>query len=137
MQNIEGYWRTVQHSVNYDLENSLPWPVENSMSVEGSKKFLKMLGVIEAEAGSIHYKGWSDCRICGKNVGLIEFEYETWNWPVGLRHYIEKHLVKPSNEFIKFIAKEVKRKDINNERRNEKLNDSIIGIKHTSRETNK
>lgn len=74
------------------------------MTIEESEEFLKMLDKVEAKAYSVHLKGWSDCRICGQDIGSVEFEYRNWNWPIGLSHYIEKHLVKPSNEFIKFIT---------------------------------
>lgn len=43
------------------------------------------------------------CRICGRLNGCSEFTLGEWQWPSGLRHYVEQHNVKPSDEFIEFI----------------------------------
>lgn len=99
MKNIEGYWRKKKSD-----GDSLSWPIENSATVKESEKLLEMLVSVEDKAHRVHYKGWSDCRICGKVNGSIEFEYKNWKWPEGLYHYINAHRVRPSDEFVKFIT---------------------------------
>ncbi len=47
-----------------------------------------------------HYKGWSSCRFCGIENGSCDKTDNTYLWPEGFEHYIEKHNVKPPIEFI-------------------------------------
>lgn len=46
------------------------------------------------------YKGWSTCRVCGKQVGSRDFTDGTYVWPEGFAHYITVHNAKPSRDFI-------------------------------------
>lgn len=41
------------------------------------------------------YKGWSDCRLCGKPNGSADLGDGVFVWPSGLGHYVREHSVKP------------------------------------------
>lgn len=96
----EGFWASKQSP-------DLPWPRASDDPFRGKEKFLKRLTIAESKARVIHYKGWSSCRlcICHRN-GSTEFELDGWVWPVGLRHYIEYHNVRPSLAFQEFILRQ-------------------------------
>jgi hypothetical protein len=51
------------------------------------------------------YRGSSTCRLCGQSNGSREFHVAGWIWPVGYRHYIEMHQVRPSLAFEEFVTK--------------------------------
>jgi hypothetical protein len=96
----EGYW--------YEGKGSkYPKPVGYRIHWVGQEKFLKHLAKLEAmveEKGRIHhYRGWSTCRICKCKNGSTEFEFKGWTWPVGFKHYVEEHNVKPSVDFQVFV----------------------------------
>lgn len=52
-----------------------------------------------------HWKGSSNCRICGKENGSTELSDGTYVWPEGFSHYIEKHDVMPPEDFIERAVK--------------------------------
>jgi hypothetical protein len=95
----EGFWWTGDGSL-------LPKPTPSDKPWEGKKKFLDALYKAEKKAKVTHYKGFSDCRICNRSNGRSEFTYQDWTWPVGLRHYIAHHNVRPSLAFQEFILNE-------------------------------
>ncbi len=73
-------------------------------------EFLAHLKVVENDLDgktSAHFmKGTSRCRVCGSGAGSGEFARGKYDWPDGLVHYITKHGVKPSDDFIEFINTE-------------------------------
>lgn len=102
----EGFW----HS---EGEPDLPKPKVMAKASEwvktgGPEKFARLLNKVQTRARKRHFKGWSTCRICGRSNGSSEFSYKNVVWPSGLMHYIVDHNVKPSDQFIKFIIREVK-----------------------------
>lgn len=103
----EGYWAMSPEQAN----DPYPWPIENQMSEEDVQSFLTNLGSVEAKiqrkklknASFRAFLGYSKCRCCGKLNGTQEYSYGGWVWPVGYRHYIEEHKVRPTISFILFI----------------------------------
>jgi hypothetical protein len=93
----EGFWRA-----HPDEESKLPWPVPVDRW-PARAAFLDSLSYIEAIADRIAYRGYSRCRICGCQNGYESFRWADWEWPAGLRHYVELHQVRPSAEFVTFI----------------------------------
>lgn len=84
-------------------------PEGSGWALSGCPKILaKMLHKVEALARERHYKGWSTCCMCGCRNGSSEYSYKNFVWPSGLMHYIVDHNVKPSYQFITFIAREAK-----------------------------
>ena len=93
-----GYWRATKDKIS-----NYPWPEERE-PWEGQEEFLDQLEIVERDATITRYKGWSTCRICGKKNGSYEFTVESIGiWPVGYRHYIEEHNIKPPRRFIRKI----------------------------------
>ena len=96
---LEGFWYSV-------YEPHFPHPVasvdfDNWINKE---KFIAALNAVENKlAVKTSYRGFSLCRICESRNGSTEFELQGWRWPVGLKHYIVEHQVKPSTEFEEFI----------------------------------
>jgi hypothetical protein len=71
---------------------------------EGKHQYLERLAKVEAKASARRFKGDSTCRICGNRNGSSTFYYKGWCWPSGFSHYIRKHNIKPSGEFLLFLA---------------------------------
>lgn len=100
-QRREGFWKSTE-------EPDLPMPVAQDTPWEWQECFLDLLESLEDKArgryGTItRYRGWSTCRLCGAHNGSVEFRIWEWEWPEGLRHYIEAHNVRPSVEFQEFV----------------------------------
>lgn len=95
----EGYWN---NAANYYPE--LPLPVASDFEFEGKAEVLERLTVVEEEVTrdrmKLQFMGFSVCRCCGIRNGTAEFVRGPWRWPIGLRHYIEEHNVKPSDAFL-------------------------------------
>ena len=95
---IAGYWYADTPQARHypkPFENTEPWP--------GQVAFLRALERKEAKANKTQYRGFSRCRICQMINGSSEYETRTWKWPVGLRHYIIAHNVRPSQEFVDYV----------------------------------
>jgi hypothetical protein len=55
------------------------------------------------------YRGWSDCRICGRNNGSSDFSDRVYVWPEGFVHYIRDHGVKPPSDFVAHVVAQSRR----------------------------
>lgn len=101
----EGFWR----GSGDDGDEYLPKVKARKGPWKGQKKFLKALAEVESKnhGNAGKYKGWSDCRCCGKHNGSAEYKVTefgiTWQWPSGYKHYIADHNVRPSLAFQEFI----------------------------------
>ncbi len=113
----EGYWASKE-----DKASPFPFPVGSDTPWPGKEEFLTKLRAKQEKAEVISYRGYSHCRLVGKNGcapepgynfvvknnGASEYKMVTANgdvihWPEGYEHYIEVHNVKPSREFYNFI----------------------------------
>jgi hypothetical protein len=115
---VEGYWR--QYKIPNPLLDfywSYPYPWQSISKPDSD--FTTNLSVIMSYASSdcthdfqidgsasvakIGYKGWSNCRICGRMNGSEEYVFRIngvkFRFPSGLMHYYTDHNVKPSPEF--------------------------------------
>ena len=54
----------------------------------------------------IEYNGCSECRICNKNNGSLEYNYCGFRFPIGIFHYILDHKIKIPTNFQNMIANE-------------------------------
>lgn len=52
------------------------------------------------------YRGWSDCRICGKNNGRSDFTDGVYVWPEGFGHYLSQHDVRPPADFVAHVLRQ-------------------------------
>ena len=117
---IEGYWnediklkiesrvrpgtfleRTIKDKSNY------PTPIPNVLSEEEANKIYLLIKEKESTARIVRYMGLSTSRITGETLGCTEFQTDEWLWPGDFNeHYVLKHKVKPSDEFLKYIKYE-------------------------------
>lgn len=105
----EGFWETSEPG------SCLPTPIPREKPWKGQQEFLSALDNMEMQIGSGHaaqiaerplhktYRGWSECRICGKKNGSGKYSFYGWEWPNGFRHYVEAHNVRPSLAFQEFV----------------------------------
>ena len=99
---IEGYW---YESFRPDSPHPMPVPDPHFDQWSERQTFLHALDYVEKQlATGVQYKGSSQCRICDCQNGSREFEYLDWKWPIGFRHYIEEHQIKPTQAFQDFIT---------------------------------
>jgi hypothetical protein len=95
---IEGYWYS-------EYEPNYPMPKPNVLSDDEAKEIYEFIKKKEEGARINRYKGWSTSRITGEHLGSTEFETDEWIWPVDFApHYVMKHKVKPTDEFLKYIG---------------------------------
>jgi hypothetical protein len=93
----EGFWRS-----SADEPADLPWPVKDERWSD-RPRFLEALNEGERISQRVAYRGFSNCRICGCRNGFESLRMGGWEWPAGFRHYVEVHLVRPTDDFIRFI----------------------------------
>lgn len=93
----EGHWR-----LSTDEPSELPWPAPvPSWFARGV--FLVQLDGVELRAARIAYRGFSYCRLCGRENGHEALRLGCWQWPAGFRHYVADHLVRPTDAFVDFV----------------------------------
>jgi len=82
-----------------------PMPEAREKPWKGKRDFVAALTQLQEKGGIKResYRGWSDCRCCGKMNGNKEYTKDGWLWPEGFLHYVEEHNVKPPQDFIDFI----------------------------------
>jgi hypothetical protein len=117
-----GFWKT--HEAEECLAHiDLEWD-------EAEKK--AVLAYIYYAMPCAHYRGWANCRICGKNLGSSDMLTHDgrWRFPEQFEHYIIEHgLRPPSKPFIRdavgWYRAHLKKKS-KDERRTELLEKSVI-----------
>lgn len=101
-KHFEGFWNDENN-----FYPQYPVPVHSDTAFEGKQEILDRLNLVERTAEKMSYMGLSVCRCCDPKVtvGSSEFILRGWVWPIGFRHYIEVHNVKPSDAFIKDLLR--------------------------------
>lgn len=96
---IEGYWYS-KHEPNY------PMPIPNQLTDQEALEISNLIEIKENESKTELYRGMSTSRITNEFLGNAEFKHPSgWIWPGDFRtHYVLKHKVKPTNEFLSFIG---------------------------------
>lgn len=51
------------------------------------------------------WRGYSDCRFCGARNGTTDRSDGTFLWPDGFAHYLERHGVRPPEEFLEHVRR--------------------------------
>jgi hypothetical protein len=94
--NREGYFRTA-------ASPQLPMPMARR-PWKGQRDLLASLIMIEnREAQVVSFSHLDSCRFCDAKFGYRVYRYGNWQWPEGLRHYIEAHNLRPSLAFQEYI----------------------------------
>jgi len=95
---IEGYWWS-------ERKPQYPMPEPNALTPEEAKEIYNLMVQKEKIAEIIHYFGFSTCRITEEMLGCEEYYTDKWVWTQDLGpHYVLKHLVRPSDEFLRYIG---------------------------------
>lgn len=104
---VEGYWRKTEQVSNNLLfpEDEYPFPIKDVLSIEEANKIYSLIRQKERGARKVAYKGCSWSRITNEQLGCEEYETKEYIWPGDFaEHYVLKHRVRPSNDFLKFIG---------------------------------
>lgn len=91
-----GFWHSDDESLFIHPKNC----IGNFSSDEERQKLINYL---EHGHYLIDYMGYSYCRLCSietQEMGASEQTDGIWVWPEGLKHYVEKHSVLLTNEFM-------------------------------------
>lgn len=84
-----GYWGS-------HLYPDLPMPQENTARPDQAEVIAKLKEAMKT-GYMLQYRGWSNCRICGKHNGSKELEIirgdTKFSIPEGYVHYLEDHAV--------------------------------------------
>ena len=88
-----GFWYSA-------YEPDLPKPEAGVWDEEEKSAVVKYL---KAGSEGDHYRGWSDCRVCGCMNGSVDLTDGLYIWPQGLAHYIEEHSIKLPVEFVDYV----------------------------------
>ena len=120
-RNIEGYWKKPPHMVTMTRGNTTitremissrdkveyPTPIPNILTEKEAEDIYILIRKKEHTAECVSYRGWTKSRITGENMGSREYETDEWIWPEDFApHYVLKHKVKPTDEFLKYIGYE-------------------------------
>ncbi len=106
----ESFWRNSKKKIIYDYNNDpLPWPKERDVW-QNQQSFIKKLVDVQnhlmRKKNFISYEkeDYKNCLICHKKkitTGL--YGMNNIRWEDGLLHYVKKHNIKPSDEFLDLI----------------------------------
>jgi hypothetical protein len=95
---LEGFWYSSR-------EPHFPMPIPSVLSDDEAKKIHDLIKQKERTAYLCLYRGMSPSRLEKSHVGNGTYETPEWHWPEGFaEHYVLKHKVKPTDEFLKFIG---------------------------------
>lgn len=108
----ESFWRDNKNKIIYDYnKNPRPFP-KIGRKWYNKNLFLSQLDTVEKYLRlknkfiSYNNNNYKHCLICGqKNITTGLLELNKVRWENGLFHYIDKHNIKPSQEFIDLIFK--------------------------------
>lgn len=89
----EGYWYS-------PAQPNLPKPIQHEKPVKNKAKIVARMKTVAANFSGGMQKGFSTCRICKERNGSCDVSYNGFTWPIGYIHYVEKHNVHPTQEFL-------------------------------------
>ena len=103
-----GYWRDIQRT-NWRGDIIIPdfpdCPDVNDF-IDPNWDITERSAIIDYLKRGKEKKSWmgcSNCRICGCMNGSRCLTDREWVWPEGFVHYLEKHNVKPPQEFVNYV----------------------------------
>jgi hypothetical protein len=107
----EFYWRDNKNDKTYDSGGKiLMWPIASDKKWPDMDIFLKHLEfsqeifIDKNKFKKVDKKYHKNCLICGKkNIVTGHFMVNGMMWDDGMVHYIKKHNIKPSEEFIDYV----------------------------------
>jgi len=113
-----GYWHSVSIDLplktgysfeSYERQGGLPLPGEWVDDTWSSLERAKVVVYLKSGKAVWHWRGSSWCRFgCEGNdreMGSTDLSDGTYVWPQGFSHYVEKHGVRPPDEFVQHVLK--------------------------------
>lgn len=97
-----GFWPSGQEGVVAVQEASDP-------SFASDPAYSAVLWYVQRPERQTYYKGWSNCRVCGRMNGSADYHRDGYTWPEGYAHYITAHGVRPPQQFIAAAVKAYRR----------------------------
>lgn len=94
-----GFWSDSKETATVER----PWPEGRPYGHIPDVGFLKKLKKVEEIADVKHFRGRSTCRICWDMNGSKEYHTDSWTWPEGYAHYVEKHNIEVPSNFVDYI----------------------------------
>lgn len=81
-----------------------------------------VISYLRSQPTEHYYKGWSWCRICDKDrLGDSDQSDGVYLWPSGYVHYLEKHKVKPPQDFIDHVKRMLRKKALDHVKKKKPL----------------
>jgi hypothetical protein len=119
-----GYWHSVsvmedkfgvplKTGIDFDryqerVGSAMPLPHEWIDKSWNEAERQAVLAYLRVQPAWEHWRGYSWCRFDGcdnRRLGTTDRSDGTYVWPEGFAHYIEKHGVKPPDEFIRHVLR--------------------------------
>jgi len=132
----ESRWRETETKKEFDSDNIMfPYPTERIDTYGykwkgGKKQFIDKLQNVQKFVDKKNVKNDDRCMLCNeKHVSNIEYNISNIIWNSNLHHYIDKHNVKPTQNFIDIIYRSEQPKN-ENARDNIFRADSVTYVKN-------
>lgn len=114
----EMFWRKDKKKITYDSNNKqFPWPKDQSEDKKFKNKeqfinkYISTIIDLIDHGKFIRYDKFKHCLLCDKkNVTTGYFKINNIIWEDSLKHYVKKHNIQPSDDFIDFIYRYTPRK---------------------------
>jgi hypothetical protein len=94
---------------SYEKQGGLPLPSDWVDESWSSEERAKVVAYLKDGKAVEHWRGYSFCRFgCEGHfeMGSTDLSDGSYVWPEGFSHYVEKHGVKPPEEFIQHVLRE-------------------------------
>ncbi|UJR85188.1 hypothetical protein [Sandaracinus amylolyticus] len=99
-----GYWRSVN-----EHDSSLPDPRDFIDPEWDESERARVIDYLRQGRTTSWSPGFSRCRLCGSSNGSKTLTDGTFVWPEGFAHYVAEHAVKPPQEILEHVWRELDR----------------------------
>lgn len=105
-----GYWSGGPVGTAYPELANLPDPLKFVDTSWDEKEKKLVIDYVREGAVLASWRGMSACRFCNHLNGNKCFFDEKFVWPQGFAHYLEKHGVRPPQEFVDHVLAQLVKK---------------------------
>ncbi len=94
-----------------DAGKPWPWPGDSvSLTWDHAERDVVVAYLNDPKHHRTAFFGYAHCRLCSKHDnGVHDVDDHVWLWPSGYAHYLTAHLVKPPQDFIDYVMRQVRR----------------------------
>lgn len=112
---IVGHWKPVKPGTDWYGNKYGHYPIADSAIYDQAKdiealqyleqkiKQYPLCKLKDPKYNENSYLGYSECRICHKDNGDIEYKFDEWTWPNGYLHYLTEHNIAIHHNFAEYI----------------------------------